>query len=56
LANIKRKESQSAEMQRGMIQFMHGYNEKNIKGLERSVSHYLPQEKLIIPKWLTGAV
>ncbi len=56
LANIKRKEAQAATMQRGMLQFMHTYNEENIRGLERNITHYLPQEKMETPKWLVRAI
>jgi superfamily II DNA or RNA helicase len=52
VANIKRKEQQAKEMADGMVKNMHVYNEKNIKGTSRSVTGYLPQEKMIIPEWL----
>ncbi len=52
VANIKRKELQAQQMADGMIKNMHVYNEQNIKGLQRSQTNYLPQEKLIVPSWL----
>ena len=52
VANIKRKELQAQQMAEGMIKNMHVYNEQNIKGLQRSQTNYLPQEKMIIPDWM----
>lgn len=52
VANIKRKEKQAMELADGMVQNMHVYNESNIKGIQRNITNYLPQESMIIPQWL----
>ena len=55
VANIKRKEHQSQELALGMVQNMHGYNEENIKGTQRTQTKYQPNSEMIIPKWLRSA-
>ncbi len=45
VANIKRKEVDAMRMAEGMVQHMHVYNEKNIKGTARKDSEYMEAEK-----------
>jgi hypothetical protein len=52
LKNIQRKEAQSDSMSAGMIQHMQVYELENVRGTQRSVSHYLPQDNMVIPRWL----
>ena len=53
VANIKRKEQQAQSMAMEMVKNMHIYCEQNIKGTQRNITHYKPEQKIITPNWLS---
>ena len=50
--NIQRKEMQSEQMKKEMVANMKDINSENIKGLQRSVTTYIPTENMKLPSFI----
>lgn len=53
LANIKRKDRQHDDLMAGMMDHMRKLTQKSVFGAEIEKTDYLPNEIMIIPKWLS---
>lgn len=52
LTNIKKKEANHEEMSREMMKLLSVISRENLYSLKHNRNNYLPQEKMVLPKWL----
>ena len=53
LANLKRKEMDAQRMAEEMVKHMSEISSKEIRGVCRETLSYHPQERMILPAWLS---